>query len=567
MSIVNSSTLRSFIIWLTIVPIGSIYIYTLYPQREISFFHFIIFSILAFLTIYFPIRRKGKPVFLVMWVTVPVFLMYGIFAEIMVMQIAITASLFSFKTKMPIINRFFFNSTLFFSLSFFAAVAFRFAGGEVGSMNFWQMILGVLFYQLTHTILNDVALRTFILYKKFESPFVRRERLMDYYIIIVCIPLSLSLYFLIQIIGPTAFLLLGFPFFCITFLIRLYENSEKVNVLLQQAGEIGSNLSVLKTEKEVIDQFVLKANEMFSADFAYLFDYNDELLKLLQACENGELVSLDVTPMKPGQGVAGSVLEKNEPIIYSNRMEWEQLSKFYTPDEMESVLCVPITRNRKIEAVLLLGSRKKTAFREYQLQILDLLCSYFTVSVEKSRYMEETVIKSERCALTKLYNYRSLEEKLTYEMERLHKNLTSSLSVIMLDIDHFKNVNDTYGHESGNDILKQLAALLQKALPENSILGRYGGEEFVVILPEMQKSEAFCLAEQIRLHISESVFKVRPNLIKINNILDVSITSSIGVSTAPDDTDDAMTLLRNADRALYIGAKQEGRNRVAEYIK
>lgn len=563
---VNSSFLRYFVLWL-IVPIGTLTVYKYYPPVELDWLNLCVFSLLGFLTVYFPIQRKGAPTFLVMWVTVPVFLMYGLFAEIIVMQIAIISSVLRYKSTNHWLKRIMLNSTIFFLLSLFAAIMFFAVGAEIGSMNFWLMVTGVLAYQITHTVLNDLILRVHSYYKKMVNPYISKEILMDYAITIVTIPLALSLYFLLQLIGITAFVLLGAPYFFITFLIRLYENTEKINTSLQLAGEIGSGLSALKTEKEVIDQFSLKATEMFNADFGYVFDYKNGWLELIRSVENGELIDIDFQPMLSGQGLAGSVIEKNEPVIYKSRVEWEVYSKFYTPDDMESVLCIPITRNRKIEAVLLLGSKRKMAFNEYQLQILDLLCSYFTVTVEKSRYMEETIMKSERCALTKLYNYRYLEEKLQMEMNRLNRKHIKSLSLVMLDIDHFKNVNDTYGHECGNEVLRQFASELKQALPKEAIVARYGGEEFVFLLPGMEKAEAIAFAEKLRISISEKVFTIKPDLTNELDSVGIQITSSIGVSTAPDDSDEGMTLLRNADRALYLGAKQAGRNRVAEYIK
>ena len=104
--------------------------------------------------------------------------------------------------------------------------------------------------------------------------------------------------------------------------------------------------------------------------------------------------------------------------------------------------------------------------------------------LEKARYVQETVSKSERCALTKLYNYRYLEERLDYEMDLVNKGDSTDLSILMLDIDHFKKVNDTYGHQSGNDILFMLARLFEECASKEAELSvRYGGEEFVYLLP------------------------------------------------------------------------------------
>ena len=114
--------------------------------------------------------------------------------------------------------------------------------------------------------------------------------------------------------------------------------------------------------------------------------------------------------------------------------------------------------------------------------------------------------------LTKLYNYRYIEERLEYEMNSVNKGSLDELSVLMLDIDYFKEVNDTYGHQSGNDVLQMLARILKQHVPQNGIVGRYGGEEFVYILPGMSKNDAKLFAEQIRLEIESYAFQVYPSL-------------------------------------------------------
>lgn len=217
--------------------------------------------------------------------------------------------------------------------------------------------------------------------------------------------------------------------------------------------------------------------------------------------------------------------------------------------------------------VFLLASNKKKFFEEYKIRILDILCSYFAVSVERSRYIEATINKSERCGLTGLYNYRYFEEQLTVKMQQLMDGEIRQLSLIMLDIDHFKLINDTYGHQSGNSILCDFARTLEGEVGSKGLLARFGGEEFVILLPNMSKSEALHLAEDIRMNVQHKLFEIGSDL-SLSHIKEhVTITTSVGVSTAPEDCDKPMALIRNADRALYVGAKQKGRNRVAEYLK
>ena len=567
MKVINRSTICYFIIWLVIVPPGLIYILWNYPPIQVDWSIVATFAVLGFFTVYYPILRNGTPVFLVMWVTVSAFLMYGLFVEIILMQISIVAIILTLPSKLPFMQRFYFNSVLFFTLSIIASSVFHFFGGKIGSVEFWPIILAVFSYHLVHTILKDILLKIYATYTRINSAFYSKDVWLDYALILVILPLSLLLYYLVQLVGMGAFVLLAVPFFFITLVLRLYNNSEKVNRNLQQVGDIGHGLSDLLTEKDVIDQFVRKVSDMFDADQVYLFDNKEGWLELIRSYENNKFITIDFALLSSGQGIAGSVLQHNKAVIYSERKEWESISKDYVPDDMQSVLCVPITRNQVIEAVLLLSSEKKSSFDEYQLNILDLLCSYFTVSVEKVRYLQEALLKSERCALTKLYNYKYLEDRLGYEMDRLNDKEIDDLSVVMLDIDHFKKVNDTYGHQSGNDILTMLARKLEDSLPIGGTVGRYGGEEFVFILPGMKKTEAVEFAENLRTTIGGYGFTIISDLVEDKNPLKVNITSSIGVSSAPVDTDDAMTLLRNADRALYLGAKHAGRNRVAEYVK
>lgn len=156
---------------------------------------------------------------------------------------------------------------------------------------------------------------------------------------------------------------------------------------------------------------------------------------------------------------------------------------------------------------------------------------------------------------------------LSSEFGKLQKGKRGLLSLILLDIDHFKSVNDTYGHQSGNEILIELAERLRNRIGDIGTVARYGGEEFVLLLPDMMKGDALKLAEQIRLLIANEPFTLLQSMDEEGKQILIDITASIGVATAPQDAEDSLALIRHADRALYVGAKRSGRNRVAEYVK
>lgn len=560
-------TIAHFIIWLLIVPPGMIYLLANQVPDEINISYLVLFLIFSVLTVLFPIKLNGEPVTLVMWVTLPAFLMYGLAVELVVMQLAIMATLFAVKSKVNIFRRFFFNSIMLFILSVVSAGAFYVIGGKIGSMEFWPVLISAAVYRLIFTTTNIGLLKTYFQIRGIKNPLTTKDIIYEYASIILILPLALTFYFLLNIVGISSFLLLGFPFFVTITIIRLYGRSEKVNDSIKRAGEIGSELSVLTDDKDVTEQFIKKSTELFNADFAFLFKNHDDWLELEKAYEKNSFVTHEFGSIQPGEGIAGKVLVSNESIIYSKRKDWLQNATVFAPDDMESILCIPLIHNNKTNGILLLGSNRRSAFKDYQLKILDLLGSYYIVSLEKARYVQDALLKSERCALTKLYNYRHLEERLHFEMNRMQKGDIQDLSVVMLDIDHFKKVNDTYGHQSGNDILYSLARILEEQLPDYGTVGRYGGEEFVYILPDFTKQEAVDFANHLRLIIRHHAFSITSDLSMDKQSIDVFITSSVGVANAPTDTDEAMALLRNADRALYIGAKQAGRDRVAEYVK
>jgi diguanylate cyclase (GGDEF)-like protein/PAS domain S-box-containing protein len=159
--------------------------------------------------------------------------------------------------------------------------------------------------------------------------------------------------------------------------------------------------------------------------------------------------------------------------------------------------------------------------------------------------------------LTSIYNRRYFMERGVQEFKRA-KRSKHPLSLLMLDIDKFKNINDTYGHETGDFALKQVVAALKKNLREIDILGRMGGDEFTVMLPNTSLENAAKLAERVRKDMENTVFQTT------DESLTISITISAGVSDFTDQTTNIDEMLRNADTALYQ-AKHSGRNCVIIY--
>jgi diguanylate cyclase (GGDEF)-like protein len=156
-------------------------------------------------------------------------------------------------------------------------------------------------------------------------------------------------------------------------------------------------------------------------------------------------------------------------------------------------------------------------------------------------------------ALTRVLNRRALADRLAIEMDRARR-YASSLTILLIDIDYFKRVNDSAGHLAGDEVLRQVASHVQAAVRTVDIVARYGGEEFVVILPETSATGAVIFAERLRMGIEAQEFIIGP--------LEIRLTVSIGISTFPAaDIASADDFFARADAAMYR-AKQDGRNQV-----
>ena len=157
-------------------------------------------------------------------------------------------------------------------------------------------------------------------------------------------------------------------------------------------------------------------------------------------------------------------------------------------------------------------------------------------------------------SLTGLYVRRYFMVKLHEEIHRAER-YNNILSIVMADLDRFKNINDTYGHDAGDRVLREIGRFLQQNVRDVDIVARYGGEEFVIMIPEAAKEAAYCMSERLRKKFSK---------IKFGNL--PQITISLGIATYPFDGKQPEDLLRKADAAMYA-AKRAGRNQVAGYTR
>jgi diguanylate cyclase (GGDEF)-like protein len=216
-----------------------------------------------------------------------------------------------------------------------------------------------------------------------------------------------------------------------------------------------------------------------------------------------------------------------------------------------SLLGIPLkTGTRNIGALILTGGRE--SFATATGRVLGFLCNHAAAVLSKIRAMEHVERLAARDGLTGLYNRRTFDDYLARTLA-VEERRGGRFATVLLDLDHFKKLNDTYGHPAGDAALRNAARVLERQLRKGDQAARYGGEEFAVILPGADEDGALQIAERVRRALEKD-----PVIFEGARI---SITASLGVAVWPVDGKDAAALLASADRALYA-AKQAGRNRV-----
>ncbi len=222
--------------------------------------------------------------------------------------------------------------------------------------------------------------------------------------------------------------------------------------------------------------------------------------------------------------------------------------------DIGSLIAVPLLRRGEVLGIICAFKNRPKQFGFSDLKLFNSVAEHLAVAMENARLFEKTKEMAITDGLTGLYNKRFMLEKLESEIDRAARG-EHDLSFLIMDIDNFKHFNDTNGHPAGDRLLKELASIIQNSIRKTDIACRYGGEEFVVILPETQKADAKIVAEKLVKKIAEHPFEFAEN----QPLGCVSV--SMGLAAYPCDASDFEELIIVGDKALYT-AKTSGKNRV-----
>ena len=221
----------------------------------------------------------------------------------------------------------------------------------------------------------------------------------------------------------------------------------------------------------------------------------------------------------------------------------------------ESLLVLPLLSGETAVGTFMLAARRRHRFGKDVREMLGVIASQVAVSIQNGLMYEQMKTMATTDGLTGLTNHRTFQERFAELLDRAERHGRQA-AMLLCDVDHFKKVNDTYGHPVGDQVLRQVARVVRSAVRKVDIPARYGGEEFAVVLEETGLDGAMRLAERIRSDVGAMVIESDKGSFQV--------TMSIGIATFPDDGSNRATLIEHADQALY-NAKESGRNRCVSY--
>lgn len=380
------------------------------------------------------------------------------------------------------------------------------------------------------------------------------------------LPFSFTLLFSYEAMGVFGIFVGALPFVTVSFGTKYFFQSKSRNSILTDLNKYSRKLNKNKSVNGVITTFITYLLKIIPSKNILLFETTEEenQVVLNKVFNNDQTIEEHNQKIKLSEdSIVLTALNTQKIQTFSRAKEWEVLFSKDVEFHTESGVVLPVHILNQNIGFIVISHVHQSVYDEFLLSLIELFYKYFLIVLDNANNFERLETSNITDYLTKLPNLRGFRDKM--KEVKMSKEY-DAISVIVMDLDYFKQINDDHGHEAGNEVLKQVADILKEFVDENIYVARYGGEEFVLLLKNYGKESAYDKAEQIRSKIETYLFIPRHS-ISVDKNPKISITASLGVATYPDDCDDLYELITLADRVMFLESKKSGRNRVAEFLR
>lgn len=340
---------------------------------------------------------------------------------------------------------------------------------------------------------------------------------------------------------------------------RLYKEANRRAEEMSILNRIGMTLTSGLDMEMVLVALYEQCRHVMPVDVFYVALYDDltGMISLPLFCENGEFSQIAPRSIDQEPGMTGEIILNRKTVYLPDSQDPEAQQKHHIfrsgGRPSRSYVGVPLIVLDKVVGVISMQCFKPNAYSPEQIRLLETIAIHAAIAVQNAHMYNQMRLIAITDTVTGLNTRRHFTTLGQREVERTMR-YNRSLGVLMVDIDHFKKVNDTYGHNAGDVVLQTVAQLCTKALRQTDVVGRWGGEEFAIVLSEADCEGAWLIAERIRRTVEEAQ-------ITLPQGSQISVTVSVGISALCPACTTLERLVDCADRGLYM-AKQAGRNRV-----
>src|SRR3974390_85982 len=325
---------------------------------------------------------------------------------------------------------------------------------------------------------------------------------------------------------------------------QLTRHSQELTIFHDVAKALTSSLDL----DSILQTIMEKMAEYFRPDTWSLLMIDDKHDELYFAIAVGDAAeALKNVRLKVGEGIAGWVAKNGERLIVPdvhNDTRFARRIDESTQWETRSIICFPLNSKHRVLGVIQLVNVDMKGFGDQELFFLQSLCDYAAIAIENSRAVEKIQELTITDDCTGLYNARHLYKTLETEVYRSSR-FGYEFSILFIDLDHFKSVNDTHGHLIGSKLLAEIGYLIKAQLRLIDFAFRYGGDEFVGLLPQTGKDQTLVGAQRVQEGMGASCFCREEGL-------NLNVRASIGLATYPHDARTAHDVIRQADGMMYL---------------